>query len=112
MARGGRRLVGASRVGYDASGISGRRSMAEIYVSTDIEADGPIPGPHSMLSFASVAFRADKTEVGSFTANLMTLPGAQGDPKTMEWWRGQPAAWAACRSDPRESAEVMPQYVA
>ncbi|MFP4592985.1 MAG: exonuclease, partial [Ralstonia sp.] len=22
----------------------------EIYVSTDIEADGPIPGPHSMLS--------------------------------------------------------------
>jgi hypothetical protein len=27
--------------------------MTEIYVSTDIEADGPIPGPHSMLSFAS-----------------------------------------------------------
>jgi hypothetical protein len=26
---------------------------AEIYVSTDVEADGPIPGPHSMLSFAS-----------------------------------------------------------
>jgi hypothetical protein len=21
----------------------------EIYVSTDVEADGPIPGPHSML---------------------------------------------------------------
>ena len=33
----------------------------EIYVSTDIEADGPIPGPHSMLSFASAAYRADKT---------------------------------------------------
>jgi hypothetical protein len=30
--------------------------MNEIYVSTDIEADGPIPGPHSMLSFASVAY--------------------------------------------------------
>ncbi len=27
----------------------------EIYVSTDVEADGPIPGPHSLLSFASVA---------------------------------------------------------
>ena len=27
--------------------------MAEIYVSTDVEADGPIPGPHSMLSFGS-----------------------------------------------------------
>ena len=28
----------------------------EIYVSTDIEADGPIPGPHSMLSFGSAAY--------------------------------------------------------
>jgi hypothetical protein len=35
----------------------------EIYISTDIEADGPIPGPNSMLSFGSAAFRADKTMV-------------------------------------------------
>lgn len=27
--------------------------MPEIYVSTDVEADGPIPGLHSMLSFAA-----------------------------------------------------------
>ena len=36
---------------------------AEIYVSTDVEADGPIPGPHSMLSFASAAYLVDKTLV-------------------------------------------------
>ena len=35
--------------------------MAEIYVSTDVETDGPIPGPHSMLSLASAAYRPDKT---------------------------------------------------
>jgi len=29
----------------------------------------------------------------------------------MEWWKGQPAAWAACRVNPREPAEVMPEYV-
>jgi hypothetical protein len=86
--------------------------MAEVYVSTDIEADGPIPGPNSMLSFASAAFLADKTLVGTFTANLVTLPGAQGDPETMEWWRTQPEAWAACRAGPREPAAVMPEYVA
>jgi hypothetical protein len=86
--------------------------MAEIYVSTDVEADGPIPGPHSMLSFASAAYRADKTRAGTFEANLAFLPGAQGDPKTMAWWQGQPAAWAACRRDPREPAVVMPEYVA
>jgi hypothetical protein len=31
----------------------------EIYVSTDVETDGPIPGVYSMLSFASAAYRAD-----------------------------------------------------
>jgi hypothetical protein len=90
----------------------GAIKMAEIYVSTDIEADGPIPGPHSMLSFASAAFTADKALVRTFQANLTTLPGAQGDPQTMAWWRSQPEAWAACRVNPREPAEVMPEYVA
>ena len=69
--------------------------MIEIYVSTDVETDGPIPGPHSMLSFASVAYMADKTLVGTFSVNLETLPEATGDPKTMAWWKTQPQAWEA-----------------
>ena len=85
--------------------------MPEVYVSTDIEADGPIPGPNSMLSFASAAYLADKTLVGTFEANLVTLPDAQGDPKTMEWWKTQPEAWAACRANVQEPAEAMPKYV-
>ena len=85
--------------------------MAEVYVSTDVETDGPIPGPHSMLSFASAAFTADKKQVGTFTANLDTLPGAAGHPKTMEWWQSQPEAWAACRKDTRPPEAVMPEYV-
>jgi hypothetical protein len=86
--------------------------MAEVYISTDVEADGPIPGPHSMLSFGSAAFSAEKELLGTFTANLTTLPGAAGDPRTMEWWAGQPDAWAACRADVRDPALVMPEYVA
>lgn len=86
--------------------------MTEIYVSTDIEADGPIPGPHSMLSLASAAFRADKSLIGTFEANLTMLPGAQGHPKTMEWWATQSKAWAACRANPRDPAVVMPEYLA
>jgi hypothetical protein len=86
--------------------------MAEVYVSTDVEADGPIPGPNSLLSFASAAYLADKTLVGTFAANLELLPGARGDPKTMEWWRTQPDAWAAARRDLRDPAEAMPAYVA
>ena len=68
--------------------------MPEIYVSTDVEADGPIPGPNSMLSFASAAYTADKRLVSTFAANLETLRGATGDPKTMAWWQEQPEAWA------------------
>jgi len=33
--------------------------MKELYFSTDIETDGPIPGPNSMLSFGVVALTAD-----------------------------------------------------
>jgi hypothetical protein len=86
--------------------------MSEIYVSTDIETDGPIPGPHSMLSFASAAYRADKTLLGTYSANLQTLPGAAGHPDTLAWWQSQPAAWAEARTDPRDPAVVMPEYVA
>ncbi|MDB5328618.1 MAG: hypothetical protein JWM57_4187, partial [Phycisphaerales bacterium] len=85
--------------------------MPEIYVSTDIEADGPIPGPHSMLSFGSAAFLADKTLVSTFTANLELLPGAAGHPETVKWWDGQPDAWAATRRDLRDPAAAMTDYV-
>ena len=86
--------------------------MAEIYVSTDIEADGPIPGPHSMLSFASAAYKRDKTLIATFEANLETLPGACGHPVTMKWWATQQQAWNACRINPRNPAIVMPEYLA
>jgi hypothetical protein len=84
--------------------------MPEIYVSTDIETDGPIPGPHSMLSLGSAAFSCDKSLLGTFSANLETLPGAHGHPKTIEWWKTQPEAWAACRADVEPIQTVMDRY--
>jgi hypothetical protein len=86
--------------------------VSEIYVSTDVEVDGPIPGPHSMLSLGSAAFRADKTLVATFSANLELLPGASGHPGTMEWWAKQPEAWKACRESPRPPEQAMRDYVA
>ena len=84
----------------------------EVYVSTDVEADGPIPGPHSMLSFASAAYLEDKTLAGTFEANLDLLEGASGHPDTMEWWAGQPEAWAAARSDLEAPRAAMHRYLA
>ncbi|WP_322010540.1 exonuclease [Paraburkholderia sp. J12] len=86
-------------------------AIEEIYVSTDVEADGPIPGPHSMLSFASAAYTADKRLVATFSANLMTLEGATPHPVQAAWWETQPEAWAACRKDQQDPAAALVNYV-
>lgn len=82
----------------------------EIYVSTDIETDGPIPGPHSMLSIGSAAYLPDKTCISTFSANLECLPNASPHPKTAEWWKGEPVAWETCRRNPEPCAAVMKRY--
>lgn len=82
----------------------------EVYFSTDVETDGPIPGPHSMLSLGSAAYAADGTLLGTFEANLRTLHGAYPHPATMPWWREHADAWDACRADTVEPADAMPAY--
>jgi hypothetical protein len=98
-------------LGLSRTFIALRPHVTEIYVSTDIEADGPIPGPYSMLSFASAAFSADGTLHATFTRNLETLPEASTHPSTMAWWAKKPAAWAACRLSPVDPATAMHEYL-
>jgi hypothetical protein len=86
-------------------------STVEIYVSTDVETDGPIPGPNSMLSFGSAAYLGDKTLIGTFSANLDELPGATADAKTAAWWATLPVAWAACRQNLESPEVAMRRYV-
>lgn len=84
----------------------------EIYVSVDIEADGPIPGDNSMLNFGLAAFELDNREpIATFEANLHPLPGAKRDPDTMAWWKKQPEAWKYVTTNCREPATVMQEVV-
>ena len=83
----------------------------EVYVSTDIEANGRSPGHHSMLSFASVAFKLDKTIISTFERNLKELSGAKPNRETMEWWQTQPKAWKACRQNQADPKEAMTNYL-
>ena len=87
-------------------------STSEIYISTDVETDGPIPGPHSMLSFESVAFDVHGAELGHFARNLETLPEAQGYPSTMAWWAENQEAWALCRMNLAPPNQAMKYHVA
>lgn len=84
----------------------------EVYVSTDIETDGPIPARNSMLSVGSVAYTTEGREISAFQANLEPLPEAAPDPRTMAWWQGQPEAWAAATANPRPADQAMRSYVA
>ncbi|MFI5912812.1 hypothetical protein [Dactylosporangium sp. NPDC051541] len=85
---------------------------AWVYVVTDIEVDGPWPGPNSMRSFASVAVTAGGDELGTFEAVLEPLPGAAPNPDTYAWFETQPGAWAAATTDPQPVDLVMRQFVA
>ena len=85
--------------------------QTEIYISTDIEVDGPIPGPHSMLSIGSAAMTENGEILSGFSANLHRLPNATGHPSNMAWWAKHPEAWAVARKDLQSPEKVMRDYV-
>ena len=57
-----------------------------IYVVCDIEADGPIPGPHSMISLGAVAVNKEGQHFGEFEINFLPLDNAKPHPITMKWF--------------------------
>jgi hypothetical protein len=84
----------------------------ELYISVDVETDGPIPGPYSMISLGAAAFLLEWEEPSSlFQVNLEPLPEASRDPDTMKWWGTQKAAWEACQKDLRKPCDAMKEFV-
>lgn len=83
----------------------------EIYFSTDVETDGPIPGDNSMLSLGSAAFTAEGKLIDTFYATLGTLPGAKGDVHTMQWWAENQAAYDETRKNIQPAQQVMERFV-
>lgn len=90
--------------------------MSELYISVDVETDGPIPGPNSMLSLGAYAFQWDKHAerfegLGTFSVNLEQMEGSTPDPDTMEWWSKQGDAWAKTRAGAVSPGTGMVQFV-
>ena len=85
----------------------------ETYISTDIEADGPIPGEYSMLSFGSVALNKNKQVLGTFEANLELLPNAKQNKETMDWWNEPKniSAYKATRTNLESPESAIRNYV-
>lgn len=83
-----------------------------IYVSVDMEAEGPTPGQHSMLSLGADARLPCGTKLGTFSANLLELPNTTMDPKTMLWWAQHPQAFQATRINQQKPELAMQQFAA
>ena len=58
----------------------------EVYVSCDVESDGPIPGVYSMIQLGAAAFDEGGELIDTFSVNLEELEGAGRHPETMKWW--------------------------
>ena len=86
--------------------------MTEIYVSVDIEADGPIPGDYSMLSLGSAAYVNDGNLISTFTVNVAPLEQAKQHADTMEFWKANPEAWGEVQLNQQLPGNAMVEFAA
>ncbi|BAQ16060.1 3'-5' exoribonuclease domain-containing protein [Methyloceanibacter caenitepidi] len=86
--------------------------MKEIYVSVDVETDGPIPGPNSMLSLGAAAFDEEGTLLESWQRNLHPIIGALPDPDTMAWWAKNPEAYEMTQRGQLPAKDAMCEFAA
>ena len=82
----------------------------QLYVTTHTHTDGPIPGPHSLLTLASAAYSADGALISTFSANIRELPGATLHPAALQSWRSRAEDWLSTRRATRPPAVVMNAY--
>lgn len=60
-----------------------------VFISCDIETNGPIPNPNSMLQLGAAAFDRSGELISTYQVNLEELPGGERCEKTMKWWAEQ-----------------------
>ena len=82
-----------------------------VFVTLHIHTDGPIPGPHSLLTLSSAAHHGDGGLIGTFTTNVRELPGATLHPVSLEHWRTRAADWLTTRRASRPPAVATDAYL-
>jgi hypothetical protein len=80
-------------------------------VTLHIHTDGPIPGPHSLLTLSSAAHSGDGSLISTFSANLRELPGATLHPVSLEQWRAHAEDWLTTRRAARPPAIAVDGYL-
>ena len=81
-----------------------------VYVRTHIHTDGPIPGPHSLLSVTAVMTTERGAAIGTFTASVRELLGATVHPVALHHWRQRPDDWLTTHRGSRPPAVAMAAF--
>lgn len=79
----------------------------ELHVTTHIHTDGPIPGPHSLLTLTAAAHTTGvgaAVPISTFSVNLRELPGATLHPASLQDWRTRAEEWLATRRSSKPPA--------
>ena len=65
----------------------------EIYFSVDIEAGGPIPLRHKLMSIGAVVYNSELEQLGTFYETIDDETGLMFNDTVTEFWEKQPEAW-------------------
>ncbi len=89
--------------------------MTEVYISIDVESDGPCPGINSMLSLgAAIIDPISEKPVHTWEGIFQPLPDCKPNPSTMENFWNDPknrAAWEAATLNPRDPTELIAEFM-
>lgn len=81
-----------------------------VYLSFDIEADGPSPISNSMLSLGATLLKRDKTILKKWEWNFKPLDGHVTDEDTMDFWSRNKEAYEYCTTNQQDPMEVFAKW--
>lgn len=86
------------------------RGKSTVFVSIDIETDGPTPGMFSMVDLGAVAYDEHGKKLSTFSGQLKPLPGAMQNVDTMIWWDKHQDVWNEIVSKARPPLVVIKEF--
>jgi hypothetical protein len=87
--------------------------MSDLYISVDVETDGPAPFKNSMIDLGAAAFTLDAGIIGTFSQALKPMEGCSPNPITLlEFWNKIPERYKVLQADGQDPKRVMLDFVA
>jgi hypothetical protein len=81
-----------------------------LFLSLDVECDGPCPGLNNLLSIGVACFDTENKLISTFERNILEQTEFKSDPDTMDFWSKNKEAWDHCHTDQVEPVVAMKEF--